>query len=54
MIKMEKINLKKFENDSMALDDLMEVRGGSGNTCTGILSTSSNSGDHDCGLGDSD
>ncbi|WP_162149456.1 hypothetical protein [Prevotella amnii] len=46
--------MKKFESDSMVLDDLMEVRGGSGNTCTGILSTSSNSSDHDCGLGDCD
>lgn len=51
---MEKINLKKFENDSMALNDLMEVRGGSGNTCTGIFSTSSNSSDHDCSFGDCD
>lgn len=51
---MRKINLENFESDSMALDDLMVVRGGSGNTCTGLLSTSSNSNDHDSGLGDCD
>lgn len=51
---MKKINLENFENDSMALDKLMEIRGGSGNTCTGILSTSCNENDHDCSLVDAD
>ena len=51
---MNKINLNNFENDSMALDNLMEVRGGCGNTCTGLFTTSSNSNDHDSGLGDCD
>lgn len=51
---MGKINLESFENDSMALEELMEVRGGSGNTCTGLLTTSSSSSDHDSGLGDCD
>ena len=51
---MEKINLKIFENDNMALDDLMEVRGGSGNTCTILVSTSSNGSDHDTGFLDCD
>lgn len=48
---MKKINLKSFENDSLVLDDLMTVRGGSGNTCCGVLSTSCNESDHDsCGI----
>lgn len=48
---MKKINLKSFENDSLVLDDLMTVRGGSGNTSCGVLSTSSNESDHDsCGI----
>lgn len=51
---MKKINLTTFENDSLVLDDLMSVRGGSGNTCTGLCSTSSNASDHDCGLLDCD
>lgn len=51
---MEKISLKTFENDSMALDNLLEVQGGSGNTCSGILTTSSNESDHDSGLFDAD
>jgi len=51
---MKKINLKNFENDSMTLDNLMEVRGGSGNSTTIALSTSSHGSDHDCGLLDAD
>lgn len=51
---MKKINLKSFENDSLALDDLMEVRGGSGNSCSGIFTTSSNENDHDSFLFDCD
>lgn len=31
---MKKINLKSFESDSLVLNDLMSVRGGSGNTST--------------------
>lgn len=51
---MEKINLEIFENDSMALDELMEVRGGSGNTATTFFSTTSNESDHDAGMTDAD
>lgn len=51
---MEKINLKSFEKDNMALDELMVVRGGSGNTSTILCSTSSNESDHDCGFIDCD
>ncbi len=51
---MEKINLKSFENDSMALDGMMKVRGGSGNTCTNIFLTSSNANDHDSSATDCD
>ena len=35
---MKKINLKSFESDSLVLNDLMSVRGGSGNTSTLIIS----------------
>lgn len=51
---MKKINLKSFENDSLVLDDLMTVRGGSGNTCCGLFSTSSNESDHDSNVFDCD
>jgi hypothetical protein len=51
---MEKINLKNFENDNMEINDLMAVRGGSGNTSTILVSTSSNGSDHDTGLLDAD
>lgn len=51
---MKKINLKSFENDSLVLDDLMTVRGGSGNTCSGVFSTSSNESDHDSNVFDCD
>lgn len=46
----EKINLKSFESDSLVLNDLMSVRGGSGNTSTLIISTSCHGSDHDNGI----
>lgn len=50
----EKINLKSFESDSLVLNDLMSVRGGSGNTSTLIISTSCHGSDHDNGIFDAD
>jgi hypothetical protein len=55
---MKKINLKSFENDSMALKHQLEVRGGSGYfTCSAIIMTicgandaDTDSTDHDMGF----
>lgn len=51
---MKKINLKSFESDRLVLNDLMSVRGGSGNTSTLIISTSCHGSDHDNGIFDAD
>ena len=51
---MKKINLKSFESDSLVLNDLMRVRGGSGNTSTLLISTSCHGSDHDNGILDAD
>ena len=51
---MKKISLKSFESDSLVLDDLLSVRGGSGNTSTNFISTVCNESDHDNGFFDAD
>ena len=46
---MRKLNLNSFENDTFALDHLLEIRGGSGGrfTCSAIIMTICCGGDHD-------
>jgi hypothetical protein len=51
---MKKINLESFKNESLALEAMMVVRGGSGETSTCITKTNSNSSDHDSGWFDSE
>lgn len=56
---MKKINLSSFKEDSIVLNELLTVRGGSGCTCGGnsstiLVSTSSSGSDRDTGLLDAD